>query len=291
MFCFSMVMGVITYANEIDYSNCESIQNVIDRETQEIASTNPADHTELAELYVSRGESYLLDAQYEMAAEDFHNANVQLGYTNNISASMIVAFRTAFGEAVCYDNLGMPEHTQQAIQQLLTIANHAICDDCAEHRPCHGMIIPSANKLPFRDLTKPAMNRTRPRSMALLCKNKNNQGNQQRGQNGFGYILSSDNYSDILGPDVPPDSAWCEEVVVGVGRAMDAIACLAPSPMVRVVLIGVIEALITRGVKCCEAGGFWKACVAPIARKWKEWKDNKENGIFPNEFNLPRFMS
>ena len=72
---------------------------------------------------------------------------------------------------------------------------------------------------------------------------------------------------------------------------MDAIACLAPSVSVRIALIGIIEALIARGVKCCETGAFWKACVAPITRKWKEWKHNKERNIPPNDKNLPAYAN
>jgi hypothetical protein len=72
---------------------------------------------------------------------------------------------------------------------------------------------------------------------------------------------------------------------------MDAIACLAPNIAVRVALIGVIEALLTRALKCCQAGGFWKACVAPIVRKWRDWNNNKENSILPNKQNLPLYLS
>lgn len=68
---FALLMSTVSYANEIDYGNCGSIQEAIARETQEICSTHPADYDELAQLYVSRGESYLLDAQYDKAAEDF----------------------------------------------------------------------------------------------------------------------------------------------------------------------------------------------------------------------------
>ncbi len=91
---------------------------------------------------------------------------------------------------------------------------------------------------------------------------------------------------DVLGPDSPPYSSWCEEVVTGTGRAMDAIACLAPNPAVKVVLISLIEAMIVRGVKCCQAGGFWKACVAPVTRKWKEWCQFKKSQIIPDQHNM-----
>ena len=278
MTCFCVAIAA-SYSNEIDYSNCESIQDVIVRETREIADTNPADHEELAQLYVSRGESYLLDAQYEKAVEDFRNANSHLGHSRNIDSAMIVAFRAAFGEVVSYDNLGMQEHTQQAIQQLQAIASCIGCNDCIEHRPCHGMITPATNKLHFRDMVRPHIC-----DMIITCKSKKDKHENQQQQN-------QDNYDDILGPNQPPGANWCEEIVTGVGRAMDAIACLAPNYTVKVALIGIIEALITRGLKCCQAGGFWKACVAPITRKWAEWKNNKEKHILPNARNLPLYVN
>lgn len=39
--CVCWMVGIATYANEIDYRNCESIQDIIAIETQEIADTNP----------------------------------------------------------------------------------------------------------------------------------------------------------------------------------------------------------------------------------------------------------
>ncbi len=124
--------------------------------------------------------------------------------------------------------------------------------------------------------------------MIVACKHKkDNKGGNEQPQQGE----SQDNYEDIRGPNQPPEPNWCEEVVTGVGRAMDAIACLAPNYAVKVALIGVMEALITRGVKCCQAGGFWKACVAPITRKWREWKNNKEKHVLPNAQNLPLYIN
>jgi hypothetical protein len=258
---FCIAIGFSSYATEIDYTKYKSIQDVIARETQEIHNISSADHEELAQLFVSRGESYLLNAQYENAIEDFHNAKSHLGYSHNVDTAMVIAFRAALGETVSYDNLGMTESTQEAIQQLQTIASYIGCANCMQDRPCQGMTMASSNILHFSNIIRPAR--------------KQNQ----------------DNYSDIIGPNEPPYSDWCEETVTGVGRAMDAIACLAPNYVVKVALIGVIEALMTRGIKCCQAGGFWKACVAPIARKWKEWKDKKENNIYPNSNNLPTFLA
>ena len=133
--CLCITISFASYANEIDYSNCGSIQDVIARETQEIQNTNPSDHEELSQLFVSRGESYLLDVQYEKAVEDFQNANSHLGFSHDVEAGMVIAFRVALGEVVSYDNLGMTEHTQEAFQQLQAIVVHVGCNDCVEGRP------------------------------------------------------------------------------------------------------------------------------------------------------------
>ena len=283
--CFCLVIGISSYAGEIDYRDCESIQDVIERETREISSTNPFDRDELAQLYVSRGESYLLDAQYEKAIEDFQAANSLIGNSPNVESAMVIAFRVAFGEVIGYDNLGMHDRTQQALEQLQTIAIHVGCTDCIEHRPCEGKIATSANGLHFKDFVTPTVNKMHFRDMIFLCKKKKDKSGDQQQQG------NQDNYADILGPNEPPEPDWCEEVVTGVGRAMDAIACLAPNYGVKVALIAVIEALIVRGVKCCQAGGFWKACVAPITRKWREWKNNKDRYVNPNAQNLPLYIN
>ena len=262
--CFCFVMSVSSSAKEINYSNCKSIQDVILIESQEITSTPVSEHEELAQLYASRGESYLLDSQYEKAIEDFQTAYSHLEHTHDGELGMVVSFRAAFGEVVCYDNLGMSEQTQQALYHLQTIASHIGCYDCIAPRPCKGLLTHSFDHF---------------KNMIFTCTYHTDQtGNH-------------DNFDDILGPDQPPELNWCEEVVTGVGRSMEAIACLAPNFSIKVVLIGIIETLIQRGLKCCQAGGFWKACVAPISRKWKEWKNNKEYHFFPNEQNLPRYTN
>ncbi len=103
-------------------------QDVIVKETKEIESTESSNHAELAQLYVSRGENYLLDTQYQNAIEDFQKANSHLGYSSSVDTDMMIAFRVAFGEAVGYDNLGIPEKTQQAMSAALTASsiNHVM---------------------------------------------------------------------------------------------------------------------------------------------------------------------
>jgi len=41
---FCMVTNILSYANKIDYSNCSSIEDVIAKETQEIASISPINY-------------------------------------------------------------------------------------------------------------------------------------------------------------------------------------------------------------------------------------------------------
>jgi hypothetical protein len=108
--------------------------------------------------------------------------------------------------------LGLHRDAEQAFQQLQEIADHVGCDDCLEHISREDMSI-SANKLHFHDMASP-------------CKHKKDKENHQQQHD------SPENYNDIQGPDkVPPN--WCEEVVTGVGRAMDAIACLAQAMQLK----------------------------------------------------------
>jgi len=265
--CLCVMM--FTHANVIDYNGCQSIQDAIAIESQEITRTHFADHDQLSQLYVSRGESYLFDAQYEKAIEDFDAASYHIGYSQNNNDLMATAFRASLGKVVSCDNLGLHEHTEQAFQQLQEIANHVGCNDCLEHMSHEDMSL-SANILHFQDMPSP-------------CRHKKDKENRQQQQG------SSDNYNDIVGPDLAPPN-WCEEVITGVGRSMDAIACLAPNKAVKIVLIGIIEGLISRGLKCCQTGDFWKACAAPISRKWQQWDNYKKNRMFPNDGNLPLFI-
>lgn len=278
-----VTIGITSYANEINYNTCKTLEEVIIRETEEIAATDLGDFHELAQLYVSRGESYLLHGQYEKAIEDFKQVDCYL--ENDIDPAMIIAFRTAFGKVVSYDNLGMQQETEQALRELQNIADHAGCDDCIDDRPCLGLLTSSNNIANFQDLTRLAASAMHYKNNILNCAYARN-GNQKNNQL---QQTDQDNYSDILGPNRPPSPDWCEEVVVGTGRAMEVIAGLAPNYAVKAILIGIIEALIARCVKCCQTGAFWKACVAPIVRKWKEWTNNKANHLPPSSDNLPLY--
>ena len=88
----------------------------------------------------------------------------------------------------------MAEETEQALSQLKIIATHVGCTRTCTYRSPH-----------FQNLIRPAIDRGQ--FKILTCKSK--KGSEPS---------SGNNYDDILGPDQPPDSDWCEEVVVGVGK-------------------------------------------------------------------------
>ena len=270
-------------AGEINYEGCQSLEDVIARETIEIANTIPYDYEELAQLYVSRGESFLLNSQFDKAVEDFQIAYSYIGNSGNPNTDLMVAFRASFGEVVCYDNLGMPEQTQASLEQLTAIASHIGCDDCLQKHPCQRMINNASNTNHYADYVRPLARSFVFQDAIVLCKSKKIEKSVDNSD-------KQDNYDDIIGPNyVAP--GWCEEMVVGVGRAMDAIACMVPNRGVKIALIAFIETFISRGVKCCEAGEFWKSCVAPINRKRREWIEKKEKHILPNEQNLSLFTN
>ncbi len=268
LFCIGI--SIRLQASVINYSECRSLQDAIARETLEITSIDQDNYQELADLYVSRGESYLLDSQHEKAIEDFQKAIFYLEYSSDPDAANFTIFRALFGLVICYDNLNLDEQAQENLKKLQEISSRIGCNNYIDN---------PIKKPPMERIDFHNKNRRAARSTGF------HRGHSSRAQE------NQDSYDDVLGPNKAPSLGWCEEVIVGVGRAMDAIACLAPNYAVKIALIGIIEALMVRGVKCCQSGAFWKACVAPITRKWKEWKDNKEKNVLPTTQNLPRYTN
>lgn len=277
----SLIPNIEAY--EIDYSSCTSLQDAVFKETEEINYANPSNYPLLAQLHVSRGESYLLNAQYEEAVTDFKNANSYIGYGGE--EDIVTAFRIAFGEVISYDNLGMHEQTQEAFEQLQTIVNHVGCDDCLEYKPCQEQKEPTHSSSHYLDMIKLASYTPHLQSLVSLCKNRDKAtSSTEKEQNS--QQSSNDTYSDVIGPDSPPYASWCEEAVTATGSVMIGIACLAPNNGMKIALTSIINALMVRGVKCCQAGGFWKACVAPVCRKMREWELLKKRNLVPNPQNL-----
>lgn len=234
IFIFCASINVPSFANQIDYNSCRSIHDVIKKETEEIVSTHKDNRAELAQLYVSRGESYLLDTQYQLAIEDFQKAHSLIDYCENTAEATSIAFRAIFGEVICFDNLEMPEETQHALKQFQLIATQLSCIDVKED--CRSQKQTSS---PFQ------------------AKTRSNNAEQS---------------IEIIGPNYNV-SGWCEEVVTGTAEAMRLLAALAKTKTAKIALLATISGLETRCLKCCETGEFWKVCVAPIVEKWKEWND------------------
>ncbi len=74
--------------SSITYQDCESVVDVISKETKAITAINPADHDELAKMHVSRGESYMLSEQSEKAIEDFEKALFHAEYSSDVEFKM-----------------------------------------------------------------------------------------------------------------------------------------------------------------------------------------------------------
>ena len=193
LFCTGI--SIRSYAGTVNYSECRSLQDVIARETQEIINLDQDDYHELAELHVSRGESYLLAAQYEQAIDDFQKATSYLEDTSNLNPTIFTIFRAVFGKIICYDNLDMDEQVQENLEQLQEISSHINCDNYIEN--------------PLR-------------KSLIKCPDFHNRNRWASGSTGFhrGHFShaqeNQDSYADVLGPDKAPSLGWCEEVVVGV---------------------------------------------------------------------------
>ena len=88
-------------------------------------------------------------------------------------------------------------------------------------------------------------------------------------------LLSSGDGNDedaILGPDIPPRKGWCEEIVCSTSDLVRILASKSPIAA-QVALLAKIRQLEEKCLACCRSGAFWKTCVAPIVKKWKEWNE------------------
>lgn len=295
-FCLALNLFGKAFAANLDYTNCQSLEDVIILETLQIKDSHPLDHENLANLYTCRGESYLLNDQYKNAIEDFKIANSHLGYSTNSDRDMILAFRGVFGASIGYDKLGMQEDCIQSLEQLQIIINQVGCDHCLENNPCQENSIKAANKKTFSykiiKCNNISKNFYSSQNLILKCKHKKKSKQTEQEDTAITQDgTNTDTYDDILGPDQPPDSDWCKEIVVGVGAAMEVIAMKAPTPWVKGILMSAIAALTTRATKCCDAGNFWKACVAPITRKWRDWNNKAKVFTYPNQDNLELYTN
>lgn len=267
LLCLIMSLFIVafnaSYADEINYSNCQSLQDVIVQETREIQNTNLAEHKELAHLHMLRAGSYTLAGASAEALDDIQTAYTHGRYCNDWATLVEVALNGSFFEVLNYDKLKMTEECDAALKNFQEAANLVGCPGCHD---CQNDFQHSSNTFHFSDLIK-------------NCKHKSKKPSAPSAP------AVVDDYSDILGPNVI-DPGWCEETVVGTAAAMMAIANQIDRFGVKVAVIGTIECLKERGLKCCRSGNFWKACVAPIARKWQKLKTDWEDRIIRDGYLL-----
>jgi tetratricopeptide (TPR) repeat protein len=247
--CLCMATVFECSAQAIDYGKCQSIEDVISKESEEIEHMSPSDHDELAYLYVSRGESHLLNAQYEKALDDFQNANSHLRYSRDAKTLMSVAFRAAFGEVIGYDNLGLYENAEQAIRQLQFIVRHFECDDFIGSRPCQERILLLANRAQCNEI----------HADSLILRNV------------------------ALDPNESQPKWWCEKTVKNTTAVLRGLAANIPSSVTRFSALELIKTMEEKAIKCCYAGGLWSACLKPLADKFEQWNRKwKVLGIPPD---------
>lgn len=110
------------------YETCHSTAELIYLETQAIASTPSTNLDELAKLYVSRGESYMLCFQNEKALDDFEKALFYVEYSTDEILKWGVVFRALLGKVVCYDNLDIQEKAEYSICQLKSVVDYFNCE-------------------------------------------------------------------------------------------------------------------------------------------------------------------
>jgi hypothetical protein len=233
----------ISFSRELNYC---ALEEAIANKTQQIAKTYATDHDELAQLYASRGEFHLFHFEYQQALDDFQTAYLHSQQISDDQTALFSAFQAIFGAAICYDNLEMHKAAQGSIQRLNLILDcMQYCEDCTERS--------SDLRLMKSSLRVPEYN-----SLITLCANR------------------GDDYSDIAGPN-DVSAGWCSECVKNTARKMrEMIDEYVKAYKQQQCLLQIVKRLENQAYNCCRSGAFWKSCVAPIARKWKEWKDFEE---------------
>lgn len=107
---------------------------------------------------------------------------------------------------------------------------------------------------------------------------------QSSNHSGFhlGYsAMASKVEKPILGPD-RISITDCVDTARGTARA-SRILILKAKLEVQTFLNILIDDLENRAVRCCIAGGIWKACLQPIVNKWQKWNEKwKVFGIPPD---------
>jgi tetratricopeptide (TPR) repeat protein len=125
---FSFICILFNCHAEQDYHLFNSIDEVIEYETGAIKRIVAETNEELAEYYISRGESYLISNQFEQALVDFQTA-YELASDCNERVQPILVFRSLFGIAFASDESDSEEKLTEIASRLMQILDATTCND------------------------------------------------------------------------------------------------------------------------------------------------------------------
>jgi hypothetical protein len=248
VFIFCCLNFSVCNSKETDYSLFNSVEEIIEYETAEILKISTNDHAALSDAYCTRGESFLLGENYELALLDFEKS-YELAKFISTEDLIIVLFRPLFGLALVYGHLNLEEQFTAAISEMRAILETCSCCD-REQNTEH-----------------------------LFSKNHSELNFHER----FNYISNSTKIPDqpILGPD-HISIRDCIDRVDATQNAAKLLIVKAKAEF-QYILNNIIDDLAVRARNCCRAGGIWKTCLQPIVNRWHQWNEKwKIFGIPPD---------
>jgi hypothetical protein len=232
---------------QVNYNAFDSIEEVIEFESNFIEYIPNDSSMELSEAYANRGESFLLCNRFAEALDDFQKSYDFAIIVKNAKILSQLIFRSLFGQAIAYANLNMPQAIEPITHELLLITRSMQCNDCGGQE--ESKAIPCA------------INAFSNRFSIITC--------------------ASNSDVQIYGPD-EISIEDCIDMVNNTANLSKILISKAPSTA-RAVLTVCIDRLAGEARKCCRAGGLWKACFQPLANKYHQWNQKwKVFGIPPD---------
>ena len=116
------------------YPDFHSLDQVIKFETSQILDPTSNDPEFLSEIYLSRGESYLLCGQNSLAYDDFKQGYAFADLCHQ-EIKQPLHFRALFGLAIVYGSEDMIEEFYLAAESLKSILSSYTCPCIQEHPP------------------------------------------------------------------------------------------------------------------------------------------------------------
>lgn len=230
------------YSSEINYSLFESINEVIEYESLQISSICQENIQALSNAYIDRGESYLISDQCELALSDLKKGYEIAELCHNENEKTILKLRALFSLAIAYGIIGNIDEINSIGNTMKILLENSQCADCNE----------------TIELKENYLSSSQSRFTIDLLSN------------------SQDDDFPILGPEnISIDE--CIERARGTSRLARALI-LKAKVQVQFALNEIITELESKAIRCCKAGGIWKACLKPILVKWYHW--NQKWNIF-----------